>query len=469
MWVTTGDALAGMRRDSYLSCTDKCKSIVNQTSFFALLVLRCVREVLPVRIVKLNVEASYLADDLCASIGIVPRDHRGVVILSSWDFHRFRSSVEEGELQSCLTVLHIALVLQNPIINVNGKDIFVWKLAPIGEFSSKSAYKHCFNNLQLPPRQRPKIVPMQVISLLNQVWEDKQMAPRVQTFAWRLLRKALPTGKRAGRYSKHINENCSRCGLLEDEMHMLFLCPFSKAAWFCYPWFIKTESLAENYHSIPDMIRALITSQHPKINLTTLYTFLWCLWKTRNDYLFCSKLCKPSQVYASANAIIEATNLEDKNFAQQQESDKAQEQLQASSTTTHTHDCNNLTGNVIFCDAAWERRTDSELGHAGLGVIITMQDNRHLQRLHVSALSPPVSLPLQAETYGLLLATKLADLLQVQNPHFCTDCSVLVSRQGHQRYLLLQDVGRTDLSLQRSKPLPLLIVTRSLTSTEATM
>lgn len=156
------------------------------------------------------------------------------------------------------------------------------------------------------------------------------------------------------------------------------------------------------------MIRALITSQHPKINLTTLYTFLWCLWKARNDCLFCSKLCKPSQVYASANAIIEETNLEDKNSTQQQESDKAQEQLQASTTTTHTHDCNNLTGNVIFCDAAWERRTDSELGHAGLGVIITMQDNRHLQRLHVSALSPPVSSPLQAETYGLLLATKLA-------------------------------------------------------------
>uniref|UniRef100_A0A8R7V1A6 Reverse transcriptase zinc-binding domain-containing protein n=1 Tax=Triticum urartu TaxID=4572 RepID=A0A8R7V1A6_TRIUA len=160
-------------------------------------------------------------------------------------------------------------ILKNPIIKANGKDMLVWKLTPAGEFSSISAYKHCFNNLQLPPRQR--------ISLLNQVWEDKQMAPRVQTFAWRLLREALPTGKRASRYSKHINENCSRCGLLEDEMHMLFLCPFSKAAWFCYPWFIKTESLAENYHSIPDMIRALITSQHPKINLTTLYTFLWCL------------------------------------------------------------------------------------------------------------------------------------------------------------------------------------------------
>jgi hypothetical protein len=50
------------------------------------------------------------------------------------------------------------------------------------------------------------------------------MVPRVQTFAWRLLRKALPTGKRASKVSKHISEYCARCGSLEDEMHMFFLC-----------------------------------------------------------------------------------------------------------------------------------------------------------------------------------------------------------------------------------------------------
>jgi hypothetical protein len=35
----------------------------------------------------------------------------------------------------------------------------VWTLTPAGKYSSKNAYTHCFNNLQLPPRQRPKIVP----------------------------------------------------------------------------------------------------------------------------------------------------------------------------------------------------------------------------------------------------------------------------------------------------------------------
>lgn len=72
-------------------------------------------------------------------------------------------------------------ILETPIINANDHDTLIWKLTPTGQFSSKSAYKNCFNNLQLPKRQRPKIVPPQVISLLKQVWRDKQMAPRVQT------------------------------------------------------------------------------------------------------------------------------------------------------------------------------------------------------------------------------------------------------------------------------------------------
>jgi hypothetical protein len=168
--------------------------------------------------------------------------------------------------------------LQTPIINAVGQDTFVWTLTPAGNWSSKSAYKHCFNNLQLPQRQRPKVVPQQTVDLLNQVWKDKQMSPRVQTFAWRLLRKALPTGKRASKFSKHIKENCAHCGNAEDDMHMLFLCPFSKSAWFCSPWYIKTELIAADHRSVADMIQTLLNSRHPEINLTSLYTFLWCLW-----------------------------------------------------------------------------------------------------------------------------------------------------------------------------------------------
>jgi hypothetical protein len=44
-------------------------------------------------------------------------------------------------------------IMQTPIVNSVGQDTLIWKLTPAGKFSSKSAYKHCFNNLDLPARQ----------------------------------------------------------------------------------------------------------------------------------------------------------------------------------------------------------------------------------------------------------------------------------------------------------------------------
>lgn len=336
--------------------------------------------------------------------------------------YQVKKSWNVGLINSLFSTQAANAIIQTPIIDSTGQDILVWTLTPAGEFSSKSAYKHCFNNLQLPRRQRPKIVPQQTIMLLNQVWRDKQMAPRVQTFAWRLLRKAIPTGKRASKLSKHIQENCSRCGAPKDEMHMLFLCPFSKAAWFCSPWYIKIEFLAAHHRSIHDMIEALLNSGHPHITLTTLYTFLWCLWKARNDALFCRKLCRPSQVYAASNAIIQATKLEvvasiEENKPAPPEAHMPQSILQNP----------RFSGNTVFCDAAWEIQQNLSTKPAGIGVVIQAQSSNHFQQLHVSAMSPPASSPLQAETYGLLLATMLTDVLHIQDPYFYTDCSVLAS------------------------------------------
>jgi hypothetical protein len=212
---------------------------------------------------------------------------------------------------------------------------------------------------------------------------------------------------------------------------MLFLCPFSKAAWYSFPWFIKTEFIAEHHPSVPEMIQALLTSQHPQINVTMLYTFLWCLWKARNNSLFCRKVSWPYQIYAAANAIIKGTNLEDNNSTDLQGNENTQELKQTPHTIPHTLQADSFTGNVIYYDAAWERQAGAQPGadksRAGISVIIHMQDNQHLQQLHVSALSPPASSPLQAETYGLLLATKLAEILQIQDPYFYTDSLVLAS------------------------------------------
>jgi hypothetical protein len=301
-----------------------------------------------------------------------------------------------------------------------GKDTLVWKLTPSGVCSSKSAYKHCFNNLALPANQRPKVVPPHIVNLLNQVWQEKQMAPRVQTFAWRLLRRALPIGKRASKFSKHIKEDCSRCGGVEDEMHMLFLCAFSKAAWFSAPWFIQTEILAENHRSVSQMIQALLSSGHPHINISTLYTFLWCLWKARNDALFNKRNTNPLQVYHATNAILQGLKLEDNDFIQGSRRVVLMEQ-----GLEPQRDPFSLAGNIICCDAAWKNADNQEPTPAGIGIVIQIQNNQHCQQIHLAALSPAAHSPLQAEAFGLLLAAKVADLLHIEEPQFFTDCSTL--------------------------------------------
>jgi hypothetical protein len=41
---------------------------------------------------------------------------------------------------------------------------------------------------------------------------------------------AITIGAHTRKFSKHIEHDCSRCGCLEEEFHLLFLGPFSKAA-----------------------------------------------------------------------------------------------------------------------------------------------------------------------------------------------------------------------------------------------
>jgi hypothetical protein len=50
-------------------------------------------------------------------------------------------------------------------------------------------------------------------------------------------------------------------------MHLLFLCPFSKAAWFSHPWYIRSEALATTHRSIPEIIHAIFSSGHPMASI----------------------------------------------------------------------------------------------------------------------------------------------------------------------------------------------------------
>jgi hypothetical protein len=133
---------------------------------------------------------------------------------------------------------------------------------------------------------QPAPVNSQVKTILRQVWKNKAMIPRVKTIMWRILRRAILSGDRAFRYSKHIEKLCCRCGMPETDFHLFFLYPFAKAAWFLEPWFFRSEVFTQNSNSFASVLISLLSSAHPEANLETIATFLWCLWKSRIGQLF---------------------------------------------------------------------------------------------------------------------------------------------------------------------------------------
>jgi hypothetical protein len=156
------------------------------------------------------------------------------------------------------------------IINYQEEDMLCWKLTHSSKCNSKSAYWACLKFLQDQGEPIPKQVNADTRVWLNKIWKDKTLVPRMQTFGWRFLSKAIPTGSRAGKYSKHISKLCCICGLEEDEIHLLFTCCFSKAAWFSEPWFIITEMLISNADSLTQILQILLNMNHPHANIKNI-------------------------------------------------------------------------------------------------------------------------------------------------------------------------------------------------------
>lgn len=306
---------------------------------------------------------------------------------------------------------------QVPIIQDNGKDLLCWKLTPSGKFTAKSAYKLCLQVLQEEGEPQPTIITANSRELLKQIWKAKDIAPRIQTFAWRLIRKALPTGIRAGKYTSHISKFCSRCGVEEDEKHILFLCPFAKAAWFVHPWYIRIEDLLRDSNSITSMILGILNSNHPHATLSNVFTFMWCMWKSRNDKLFQRKENSPLQFFYAAQAIANCISQE-VGVHEQSHKEEENQELQIANTYAQgtTVDLLKLTTtNRIFTDAAWKNQVQyASNTRTGLGVYMHINQGRRRMKVQIYATGNQAESAIQAEAQALVLAANILARLQIR-------------------------------------------------------
>ena len=113
--------------------------------------------------------------------------------------------------------------------------------------------------------------------------------------------------------------------------------------------------------------------KHPYASIENLLTYLWCIWKARNDYLFNRQVRQAFQIQHMANALNQnmekldvlqaATN---KNFgasAENHQQEKKHLQVNYKDMTQGITLKSDLliNGSKIFTDAAWKTRKISVL------------------------------------------------------------------------------------------------------------
>lgn len=117
-----------------------------------------------------------------------------------WDAHKIEQVFGQ---QAALTILQIM------VTHSDQDDILCWNPASSGKCTTKKPYKLlAIQRHQSIPLTGSRALPQEILKLLQVIWKTKTLQPKM--FAWRLLRQALATGERAGKYSLRIDQNCKR-------------------------------------------------------------------------------------------------------------------------------------------------------------------------------------------------------------------------------------------------------------------
>jgi hypothetical protein len=197
-------------------------------------------------------------------------------------------------------------------------DALVWKPTTNGICTTKNAFSflNAESRVQLPV-QGSRCVSPQAMQLMKRVWKNKTCSPLIKTFTWRLIRRAIATGKRAGTYSTNISQVCSNCNSIENDAHLFFLCNLHRAVWFTANPSVCTSSLPHEDDGIQNILTTIITPQTSDDHMLQTLYILWYLWKARNDKRFHNKKWIVGQVHHFANVDLHITQtvLQDDTYA----------------------------------------------------------------------------------------------------------------------------------------------------------
>lgn len=178
------------------------------------------------------------------------------------------------------------IIRAQPVTPSDHEDTIRWRHSRKGECTTKDAF--VFLNRQMhtrtPPQGARSISP-EAINILKKVCKHKTLPPHIKTFMWRVIRRAIATGLRAGKLSSHISTACYYCGKEESDSHLFFHCDFARATWFAANPSICSSALPMETDGIQQSL-ILAYCAKDDIHWCNIIVTLWFIWIARNDHRF---------------------------------------------------------------------------------------------------------------------------------------------------------------------------------------
>jgi ribonuclease HI len=349
-------------------------------------------------------------------------------------------------LSSTFSNQFVQVVESTPVVDSDQEDILRWTPATNGQCSSKAAYTHLVGLQQYTlPLQGSRGIHPEVNLILQKVWKGKTIPPFLKTFAWRLIRRALATAERAGRYSSHIDQHCTYCGAIENDVHLFFLCDLPRQVWATSDPPLPTHNISPNEDEVQLALPILITSNPSESFLSNTLFTLWYIWKARNDNRFQRKTWSTFQVNQAAKAHRQ-THLS--AMEEQIQAEPAPTTPQPNSSTpstsvpgTHfpiagtrirmerylTESPSLLRGTRCYTDASTLPNPPTAVPRAaGLGIFIVNNDMQPPLCFFIKAAMQDSLSVLMAESTALALAANLLQTLELPNANLLSDSQQLV-------------------------------------------
>jgi len=188
-------------------------------------------------------------------------------------------------------------IVNTPLYPSVREDRLIWKKENNGDYSVRSAYRLCMNELLDTSH-------FKVQGAWDLVWKLK-MPPKIKNLVWRICRNCLPTRRRLRDKGVNCTANCALCRLSEeDSLRLLFQCSSSIHIWNRWDAFPSVSAFfIQNQDA-----RGVIFSSLQVLASDDAALFcciLWSIWKQHNNKIWNEVTDAQAFVFDRAKALLQ--------------------------------------------------------------------------------------------------------------------------------------------------------------------